>query len=317
MSTQYAKDDIRSSLAVAAPTIEVDPSTPIKPSQWIEFLALPPSATTAAGSRTWNARSATLVISYTDGKAGDVFPRTGQPDEYAVLQYSGSAPIRVTVGGPEGEVTDEVDEEAFVVVPPGDSSIELLADGVLIRLFSIVADDLRDGALNADAYAEPDLRAAPLGEWPDPVDGFKLRVYRLADTPIAPGRFGRIFRTTNVMVNFLAEEPGPRDRHKLSPHYHDDFEQVSLAVKGTFLHHIRYPWGPDSAQWRPDENRQIATPSICIIPPPTIHTTQGIGDHQQLIDIFSPPRIDFSTSGWVLNAADYPAKPGVGIPEGS
>ena len=316
MSTQYAKDDIRSKLAVATPTVEVDPSTPIKPSQWIEFLTLPATETTAAGSRTWNARSATLVVSYTAGKAGDVFARTGQPDEYVVLQYSESAPIRVTATGPQGEAREDVREEAFVVVPPGDSTIELLDDGVLIRLFSVVADDLRDGVLNAEAYAEPDLRAAPLGEWPDPVDGFRLRVYRLADTPIAPGRFGRIFRTTNVMVNFLAEEPAPRDPHKLSPHYHDDFEQVSLAVKGSFVHHIRYPWGPDSAQWRPDESREIATPSICVIPPPTVHTTQGIGPHQQLIDIFSPPRVDFSTSGWVLNAADYPAKPGVGIPDG-
>ncbi|UUT36473.1 hypothetical protein [Microbacterium elymi] len=135
-----------------------------------------------------------------------------------------------------------------------------------------------------------------------------MRVYRLADTPIAEGRFGRIFRTTNLMVNFLAEEPAPRDRRKLSPHHHDDFEQISLAVKGRFVHHIRYPWGPDSTQWRPDESREIATPSICIIPPPTVHTTQGVGPHQQLIDIFSPPRVDFSASGWVLNADDYPAR---------
>ena len=46
---------------------------------------------------------------------------------------------------------------------------------------------------------------------------------------------------------------------------------TALAVKGEFVHHIRYPWGPDSAQWRPDESRAIATPSICVIPPPTIH----------------------------------------------
>jgi hypothetical protein len=205
-------------------------------------------------------------------------------------------------------VSRTVDEEAFVVVPPGDSSIEVLADGPVIRLFSVVADDLRASALNAGAYDEPDLRAAPLGAWPDPPAGFALRVYPLADTPIAEGRFGRIFRTTNMMVNFLAEEPTPRNPAKLSPHFHDDFEQISLAVTGRFVHHIRYPWGPDSAQWRPDESREIATPSICIIPPPTVHTTQGIGDHQQLIDIFSPPRVDFSASGWVLNARDYPAE---------
>ena len=302
--TMYAKDDIRSTLATAAPAPAVDPSTPIKPSQWIEFLNLEPTSVEPGGSRTWLARAANLVVAYTVAEAGDVFTRTGQPDEYAVLMYSESAPIRVIAGGE----TAEVAEEAFVVVPPGDSVIEVVGDGILIRLFSSVADDLREGSLNADAYAEPDQRATPLLPWPDPVGGFRLRVYRLADTPIAPGRFGRIFRTTNLMVNFLAEEPGPRDMYKLSPHFHDDFEQVSLAVKGSFVHHIRYPWGPDSTQWRPDESRGIATPSICIIPPPTVHTTQGIGSHQQLIDIFSAPREDFSASGWVLNAEDYPAK---------
>lgn len=303
--TMYDKDDIRSSLAPTTTTAPpVDPSTPIRPSQWIEFLNLQPTEVSPRGSRTWIARAANLVLCYTEARAGDVFTRTGQPDEYAVLMHASSAQLRVVAGEESADVADE----AFVVVPPGDSSIEAVADGVLIRVFSCVADDLRDRSLNSDAYAEADQRATPLVPWPDPVGGFGLRVYPLADTPIAPGRFGRIFRTTNMMVNFLAEEPGPRDKTKLSPHFHDDFEQISLAVQGTFVHHIRYPWGPDSTQWRPDESRQIATPSICIIPPPTVHTTQGIGAHQQLIDIFSAPREDFSASGWVLNAEDYPAR---------
>ncbi|MFG1922548.1 hypothetical protein [Cryptosporangium sp. NPDC048952] len=301
--TTYAADDIRSKLAAAAPARAVDVSTPIKDSQWIEFLSLEPTEVAPNGSRTWLARASNLVLAYTEARAGDVFARAGQPDEYAVLMYSDSAPVTVTAG----EATKSIAEEAFVVVPPGDSSIRVDADGVLIRLFSTVADDLTSAALNADAFAAPDLRAAPLVPWPDPVGGFQLRVYRLVDTPIAEGRFGRIFRTTNMMVNFLAEESAPRPVKKLSPHHHDDFEQISLAVKGRFVHHIRYPWGPDSTQWREDEHREIATPSICVIPPPTVHTTQGIGEHQQLIDIFGPPRVDFSASGWVLNADDYPA----------
>jgi quercetin dioxygenase-like cupin family protein len=298
----YATDDIRSRLAEVAPTRTIDPTTPIKPSQWIEFLTHEPTETTAGGGRTWIARAANLVIAYSLVKRGDVLARRAQPDEYAVLMYSESAPVTVSTG----DEVDTVDEEAFIVVPPGDSDVRAEADGVIIRLFSTRADDLRTAALNASAYAEPDLRAAPLEPWPDPVGGFRLRVYHLADTPIVEGRFGRIVRTTNLMVNFLAEEPGPRNPRKLSPHHHDDFEQISLAVKGRFMHHIRYPWGPDSAQWRQDESREIATPSICVIPPPTVHTTQGLGPHQQLIDIFSPPRVDFSASGWVLNADDYP-----------
>ncbi len=303
----YSKDDIRSQLATpaATATTEIDPSTPVKPAQWIEFHTLPPTETTERGSVTWIARSSTMLFSWTDAKAGDTFARSGQVDEYAIVLYSGSAPIRVTADGSTVEVT----EEALVVVPPGDSVVEVLSDGPLVRIFSALSTDLAELALNKKAYEVPDVRHAPLVPWPDPVGGFALRVYRLADTPVAPGRFGRIFRTTTLMINFLAEEPQPRDPTKLSPHYHDDFEQVSMAVKGEFVHHIRYPWGPDSSAWQDDQHDQVETPSITIIPPPTIHTTQGVGPHQQLIDIFSPPRVDFSAQGWVLNADEYPAPP--------
>jgi len=302
--SMYAKDDVRSQLSgPAAAAAPVDPSTPVKPAQWIEFHQLPPTATSEHGSTTWLARSATMIFSWTDARAGDVFARAGQVDEYVVPLFPNSAAIRVNAGAK----TVEVDEPALVVIPPGDSSIEVLRDGPLVRIFSILSPDLLDQVLNPDAYEIPDARHAPLVAWPDPVGGFALRVYRLADTPIVPGRFGRIFRTTTVMINFLAEEPQPREPRKLSPHYHDDFEQVSMAVDGDFIHHIRYPWGPDSLQWQDDQHGQVESPSITIIPPPTIHTTQGIGPHQQLIDVFSPPRVDFSAQGWVLNADEYPA----------
>src|SRR5262245_48999576 len=138
--TSYAKDDIRSQLATApaTPTMTVDPSTPIRPAQYLDFTVDEPSVVSAVGSRTWLVRGQNLVLSWTEAAAGDRFERTGHPDEYAILMYARSAPVRVAASGEE----DEVREEAFVVVPPGDSAVEVLADGPLIRLFSTVATDL-------------------------------------------------------------------------------------------------------------------------------------------------------------------------------
>ena len=43
-----------------------------------------------------------------------------------------------------------------------------------------------------------------------------------------------------------------------------------------------------------------------MIPPPSAHTSQGVGDTaHQLLDLFCPPRHDFSARpGWVFNAAN-------------
>jgi hypothetical protein len=111
-----------------------------------------------------------------------------------------------------------------------------------------------------------------------------------------------------VMINFLEPRLGLRDITKLSPHHHADFEQGSLVIDGAFVHDIRWPWVPDMRAWRNDEHELLAAPSLTVIPPPAIHTSRSvIPGLNQMIDIFSPPRADFSNqAGWVLNADDYP-----------
>ena len=51
----------------------------------------------------------------------------------------------------------------------------------------------------------------------------------------------------------------------------------------------------------------MRSPSVTVIPAQVIHTsTWGEGD-SQLVDIFAPPRVDFSLKpGWVRNDAEYP-----------
>src|SRR5687767_10799756 len=107
--TMYAKDDIRSQLAAApAPrSLPVDPATPIRPAQYLALYDLEPTLVSEAGSRTWLVRGQHLALSWTQAVAGDRFARTDQPDEYAVLMYSGSAPVRVSADGETAQVAQE------------------------------------------------------------------------------------------------------------------------------------------------------------------------------------------------------------------
>lgn len=300
----YDTTDPRSALA-AAPTPA--PSTakelPIAATQYIEMAHTDPSEVSAAGSPTWYVRGQNFVLAYTDLKAGDSLARTGQPHEYVVL-LTGPTHVRLTADG----TTQDLDRPAVVVVPAGDSELTALEDTAVVRLFDHRTEDVLAKADNAAAYAGPDRRVAPLVPWPDPVDGPRVRVYPVDDIPVETGRFGRIFRTSSFMVNLLDLQEGPRDPEQLSPHHHDDFEQCSLAVEGRYVHHIRTPWTRRRSQWREDEHRQVGSPSVTIIPPPVVHTSEAVSaGRNQLIDIFCPPREDFSAQpGWVLNADEYP-----------
>ena len=256
------------------------------------------------GARTWYVRGQNFVLAYTQVESGAEFARPNQRDEYVVFVPDRDGPsLEITAGDESANVA----AYSIAFIPLGDSRIKVTGSGQVVRLFSVLAEDLVARCSNADSYAQPHPNVAPLEPWPDPVGGFKLRAYSL-DVPKDPTRFGTIFRSTNIMVNYGDGTDGPRDIRRMSPHSHDDFEQCSLVLKGEYVHHIRFPWTANLEKWIDDDHTRIGSPSVAIIPPPSIHTSQSLGSgRNQLIDIFSPPRFDLSEKeGWVLNAADYP-----------
>jgi len=298
--SMYDANDPRSALNKNTPSSR--PVSAFGGSEYARFYAETPQEQGPQG-RTWYARGQNFITSATLPEAGAVLTRENQIDEYAILLPDRGSQIEVSTD----KETKTVDACSLVFVPPGFSQIKATRPGQIFRIFTTRSADLVARCSNKDSYAEPKPNVAPAEQWPDPVDGFKIRVYDLYP-PEEKGRFGRIWRCTTLMINYCETFNGPRDPKRLSPHFHDDFEQGSLAVSGDFVHHLRWPWGIDKATWRDDEHELCGTPSLCVIPPPSIHTTEAVGaGTNQLVDIFCPPRIDFSEKpGWVLNAAEYP-----------
>ncbi|WP_340160139.1 hypothetical protein [uncultured Hoeflea sp.] len=294
----YDKSDPRAALAPAATG---KPKTGlIAEEQLATFYDSPPQIEDETG-RTWLVRGHNFVVAYSDLKPGAVFTRSGQPDEYVVLLPDAGAQITAC-----GE-TKQVAANSIAFVPPGDSQMVMPKGGNLVRLFTARSTDLVDLCPNAGAYDQPRTHIPEFQAWPEPADGLKIRHYSL-DVPKQEGRFGRIFRCTTFMVNMLDAYDGPRDTSKMSPHHHDDFEQCSLLLKGQYTHHLRWPWTTDLADWKDDKAISVGAPSAIVIPPPAIHTSRATGaDRNQMVDIFCPPRLDFSKKpGWVLNQDDYP-----------
>ena len=296
----YDKSDPRASLSAAPSAGPV--FTSYFPSQYARFYEDEPQESGPHG-RTWLVRGQNGVVAYSDVTSGARFERKGQVDEWVFILPHPGISATITAGGE----TRTVPGHSLTFVPPGDSTVVIEGEGHVIRLFTTRSTDLAGRCSNASAYTTPDANIPPLQSWPVPPDGYRIRNYSL-DVPDEPGRFGRIWRCTTFMVNFLAPQIGPRDVTKLSPHHHNDFEQYSIAVAGAFIHHLRWNWTPNMKMWRDDEHEFCATPSIAVIPPPAIHTTRGMdAGVNQLVDVFSPPRQDFSLQkGWVLNADDYP-----------
>lgn len=250
---------------------------------------------------TWYGRGQNFIVAYSVAKDGALLERSAEQDESMLLLPDPASAATVTGGGE----TVAVKGHSLTILPPGDSSVRLDRGGVAVRLFTARAADLAARCLNRDSYVEGDPNVPPFQPLAEPPGGFRIRSYSL-DVPEEPGRFGRIWQSSALMVNVFHPQ-GPRDVTKMTPHHHDDFQQGLLVLEGECIHHLRWPWGPDLRTWREDEHPRCGAPSLTIIPPPALHTSQMIGADNLLVDIFSPPRADFAArEGWVLNLHDYP-----------
>ncbi|MDF2811357.1 MAG: hypothetical protein K0S56_2388 [Microvirga sp.] len=249
----------------------------------------------------WYGRGQNFVVAYSVAREGALLERIEQNDEYMLILPDQSTAVTISVGGE----TVAVGGYSLTIVPPGRSAVVVQRGGVIVRIFTTRAADLATLCLNRSSYLEPDPNVPPYRAWPAPFDGYRIRSYSL-DVAENPERFGRIWQSSNLMVNIFYPQ-GPRDIRKMTPHHHDDFQQGLLILEGECINHLRWPWTADLSLWREDEHLRCGAPSLTVIPPPAIHTSQMIGANNLLIDIFSPPREDFSAKdGWVLNHDEYP-----------
>lgn len=299
----YDKSDLRSTLSSNAPATGAapDPSRSFGTASCIHFKSGPPQEEDALCSK-WYGRGKNFLVCYVEARAGAQIVRPAQPDEYVILSPLHATELRVE----SAQGAEDIPGYSVVIVPPGPSTIKVKSAGHFFLLFTTRSEDLAARAVNAAAYEAPRHHVAPYAPWPQAGAGARLRRYSM-EVASEPGRFGRIWRCSTFMVNLFVED-GPRDIEKVSPHHHDDFEQGSLLMSGTMSHHVRWPWTTNMRNWLPDEHMDCGSPSLAVIPPPAIHTSNGTGtEHRLMVDIFCPPRIDFSQKpGWVLNAAEYP-----------
>lgn len=257
-----------------------------------------PPQLAGAGFRSWITRGANFAVIVTQVDAGARISGTAVDEQFIYALEGG---IAIECGAQE----QTLGAEDLAIVPPGSWSLRSHRAGLVVQLVS--ADEpLVSSAANQARYVDGVPEVATADPWPEPVGGYRLRRYSTLDA-YARGGLVHAFRTRKLMMVPYPRFLEPRDETQLTPHAHADFEQGSIGLEGEWLHHLRVPWTANRRHWRQDVHMQVGSPSTLIIPAGVVHTSQGIaGEGMRLIDVFAPPRMDFSEKGWVDNASDYP-----------
>jgi hypothetical protein len=246
----------------------------------------------------WRARAKTFLVEWHEPTAGGAsLERLSADETIAVFPGAGGW---VSTDGPAVAIPDRT----IAVIPPGACVLGASGDAPMILLSPIRAGRARPVAANEAEYEDGSAEGMQVVGDAAPSGGLQIIP---VDSIVAPADKPRlkIVRSDTMSVSWIEYE-GLRDRTRLSPHDHADFEQGSLAIEGAFVHHLRVPWGPDATAWREDVHQLAQPRSLCVIPPKMIHTTEGEGAGKHvLLDIFAPARGDFISKGWVFNQSTY------------
>ncbi len=260
-------------------------------------------------------RAPTLVELKTEG----VRPASANGTNFSVTRFSGNPGTRhefrsdfetifiaadCTVELAQADRHAVAPARSVAVAPAGRTTIDFKGTG---RVFALTSGSAHPAPGSAERGAPPDPRVAAVGTpFVRTGDLWSIDVFAVDELPFPPGNPRlKLLQSATMSINWVEYE-GPRDRRKLSPHSHKQFEQGSLAIEGNFVHHIRTPWAEDAGAWRDDLHLPAGASSLLVIPPELIHTTEGVGQERHiLIDVFAPVRRDFLAKGWIHNAAAY------------
>ncbi len=256
------------------------------------------------GGRRWLMRSQNFIVEGIEcDERGTAFSVASSHEILLLLPVAGA-----TIRSEDARIASvDAPGHAVCILPAGRYQIALQT-AERCYVLATHRPDLDDNViLNAAAYVQPDPRIAPVGTPYRRIrrTGEIIVVPVSEMQPPADNPRLKILQSDTMSINWVEYE-GPRSRARLSPHRHANLEQGSLAIMGTFVHHLRVEWGSNADLWQDDEHLKAPSPSMLVIPVNLTHTTEGVdaGRHI-LIDVFAPPRADFIAKGWVLNSADY------------
>jgi hypothetical protein len=254
-----------------------------RPVEYLRLYEMEPER--SAGQEHLYARGQHFVLVYSRVDAGVTLESdTGEYEHFVLLQDGGEIEVTSSAG------SAVVATRAAVIVPPGRSTVAVHKPSVLVRVFAPPTPELLSKCVNQAYYAEANTDVAPFSLWPEPVDGYKLRVYDFDNVPGAD-----FIRSRNIAVQWAPYREAQNGVFGGMPHSHETFEHTLLCMSGGYILHMRYPWGKERADWREDEHVPIGTPSLVVVPPRVTHLPEAAGARNSMLDISAPPRADLMT----------------------